>query len=270
MEEAILKVKLNKVKNDNFILEEHEKYVELTKIMMKNIGSLDSELRDNLIYDILSNWILEERLNEEDMKKILITALDDSHIFYKIKDKDVDAVYTRSFSMLIIALIIYVHRKDNFLDENEIFDLKDKILAYMENEEDLRGYVLEKGWAHSMAHGADVLDELANCICLEEKDLMDILHCIRGKMTIYSYVYIEEENERMVNAVESVLKRRLIKEADILTWLGGFQIQGNSNIEKLHSKVNCKGFLRSLYFRLLDQREYQYITKEIINILKNL
>lgn len=269
MKEKELKMKLEEVKKNNYNLKKDESYFKLSTIMMENIGALDPELRDDLIYDIFCKWILEKRLTKEDLEFLLKLALDDSHLFYKLLEKEEDAVYTRSFSMLSIALIIYVHREESFLKKEVVFEVKDKILDYMYKEEDLRGYVKERGWAHSMAHGADVLDELANCTCLVEKDLIEILYCIKEKMTTSSYVYIEEENERMVNAVESVLNRNLIREEAILNWLGDFQLQGNSHIEKLHSKVNTKSFLRSLYFRLIDTSEYEAIKVKIKNILKN-
>lgn len=264
-----LKAKLKEVKKNNYSISKGDSYFNLSRIMMEYIGALDSELRDDLIYDIFCKWILEKRLSKEQMEFLLKLALDDSHLFYKVLKKDEDAVYTRSFSMLSIALIIYVHREESFLKKEVVFEVKDKILDYMNKEEDLRGYVKERGWAHSMAHGADVLDELANCTCLVEKDLIEILYCIKEKMTTFTYVYIEEENERMINAVESVLSRNLIKEETILNWLGDFHLQGNSHLEKFHSKVNTKNFLRSLYFRLIDISEYEAIKGKIINILKN-
>lgn len=270
MEILELKNKLNNIKKNNFAIEKGENYFLYSKIMMENIGVLDSELRDDLIYEILCNWIIEGKLSEEEMKEILKIALDNDHIFYKLKEKDEDAVYTRSFSMLIIALIIYVHRKNKFLHNEIIFEVMDKVLDYINDEKDLRGYVSERGWAHAIAHVSDVLDELANCTCIKEVNLIKILNSIRNKASVGYYVYIDEESERMVNAVESVLNRKVVNEEYILNWLKGFKVEGENYIEKYHSKVNCKGFLRTLYFRVIDIEEYQYIRDEIKNILKNL
>lgn len=240
--------------------------------MMENIGSIDPELRDDLIYDIFYHWIINGRLTHEQLQYLLEISLDSSHLFYKLYEKDDDAVFKRTFSALIAALIIYEHRKDSFLAEEALYDAKKKLIDYMNNEKDVRGYVEVKGWAHSAAHTSDALDELAQCGCFGKTDLLDILNSIKTKVCIGYYVFVDEESERMVTAVESCLNRRLLSNSEIMDWLKGFRIDApkDGSIERLHLKVNIKGFLRSLYFRLLETEEYGFIIEQIKGLLSSL
>lgn len=270
--ESILKERLIEIRSNNHLLEKHEDYYPIGLEMLENIGSLDSELRDKLIYSTLFYWISKNRFTFEQLKALLDISLDEEHIFYKLGDKDEDAVFKRTFSVLIVALIINKHREENFLSDEQLYEVKDKLLQYMLNEQDVRGYVEVKGWAHSAAHTADALDELVQCDCFSAADLMDILNTIKDKVCIGYYVYIDEESERMVTPVLNALNRRLLSNLEIIKWLQGFKakIPDGNHIEEFHLMVNIKGFLRSLYFRLLEQGDAIIIVQEIIKALDNL
>ncbi|MEG0772659.1 DUF2785 domain-containing protein [Clostridium sp.] len=272
VEENNLMEKLIKIQSNNFLLEKNENYFTLALEMMKNIGSINPTLRDELIYGILYHWITENRLNFEQLRELLNISLGNSHLFYKIGENHEDSVFKRSFSVLIVALIIYEFRKDNFLSEEMLKEVKTKIIEYMLQERDLRGYVEEKGWAHSAAHTADALDELAQCSYINKNDLINILNCLKAKVCIGYYVYIDEESERMVTVVESILNRKILRDSEIIHWLQGFMGDKNqsSYIDSYHLKVNIKGFLRSLYFRMLEKESSKFINEKIIKVLKEL
>lgn len=271
-EKNILKEKLINIEKENYLLENDENYFPLALEMMDSIGALDPKLRDDLIYGTLLKWVTKNRFSQEQLETLLNISLEDSHLFYKIVDKEPDAVFKRTFSVLMVALIIYQLRTENLLSEKVSYEVKGKLIEYMIKEQDLRGYVEIKGWAHSAAHTADALDELVQCLCFNKSDLLDILNVIKTKICIGHYVYIDEESERMVNVVENAFNRKILSSSEIKEWLQGFTIENaqGSYVEKYHLKVNIKGFLRSLYFRLLEHQDSNYIIEEIKKILKSL
>jgi hypothetical protein len=275
-EENSLKEKLIGIKNNNYLLEKDESYFTLGLEMMDNIGSIDPELRDKLIYTTFFYLISKNRFTFQQLNNLLNISLDSSHLFYKLYDKDEDAVFKRTFSVLIIALIINEHRKENFLSEKVLYEVKDKLIEYMLNETDVRGYVEGKGWSHSAAHTADALDELVQCLCFNKTDLIDILNSIKVKVCTGDYVYIDEESERLITVVENVFNRKILNNSEIIEWLQVFEhenpkgIHKGSHIDNYHLKVNIKEFLRSLYFRLLEQEDSEFIIEEIKGILKSL
>jgi hypothetical protein len=272
IEEKILKEILIEIKNNDFLLENQDDYCPLGLEMLNNIGSLDPELRDKLIYTTLFHWITKGRFTSEQLKQLLNICLDNSHLFYKLHDSDEDAVFKRTFSVLVVALIVYVHREKKFLSEEILFETKDKLVEYMHTERDVRGYVGERGWAHSAAHTADALDEFIQCSCFNKKELLEILNSIKAKVCIGYYVYIDEESERMVNAVESAFNRKIFGNSELIDWLLGFRLENpnNKDIESYHLKVNIKDFLRSLYFRLLGREDSVLVVEEIKKLLKDL
>ncbi|MBL4931673.1 DUF2785 domain-containing protein [Clostridium paridis] len=270
-EEIELKESLIEVRKNNYILEENKYFIYALK-MMHYIGTVDSYLRDDLIYETFNRWILRGRFNHKELKELLDISLDENHLFYRLDYDDKDAVFTRAFSALLIALIINKHRKEKYLDKNDLHRVNSKVLDYFINEKDLRGYVEIKGWAHAVAHIADALDELAQCEGLSKIDLLEMLNVIIDKVCIGNYVFIDEESERLTNVIESILKRNVLKNSEMIAWIKKFKEKINEEdyICKLHLKVNLKGFLRSLYFRITEKEDLLEINKEINKEIKKI
>lgn len=271
-EEIILKEKLTIIEEKKYLLENNDEYFSIALDMIENIGSLDSKLRDDLIYGTLLQWVTTGKFNFTQLEALLNISLDASHLFYKLESEDEDAVYKRTFSVLVVALVIYQLRREELLSESLAYQAKEKIIEYMLKEKDLRGYIEIKGWAHSVAHTADALDELAQYKGFNKADLLDILNVIKAKVCVNYYVYKDEESERLVNAVQNVFKRKMLSCIEITDWIQAFNIENSQleHMEKYHLKINIKDFLRSLYFRLLEDESSKYILEEIIKVLKKL
>ena len=265
MEENLLKNNLLEIKDNDFEVS-NKALNKLTDSMLYNIGNTDAELRDELIYTTFYKWIIEkEYYSHKELKNIFNTVLDDNHLFYKLGNSGDDSVFQRSFSALLIAILIARHNKDNYLEDDECEYLINRFFDYYQNEKDHRGYVLGKGWAHSAAHGADVLDELAQSDFVNRYDLLNILELIKGKIFINDYVYKNEEDERMVTATVTVIKNEKISNDDLKEWLKSFKdFEMPAEYYIYHKLItNIKSFLRSLYFRIIDNKEH-YITKDIL------
>ncbi len=255
LSERALKDQLITLSEDKFQLPEQADPYERAVEMMPHIGSVDSELRDDLIYTCLATWVLaeEELFTEEHLKALLHISLDESHLFYKLGESRTDSIFTRSFSMLMLPLLLIAHRRRPYLTREELLEVKAKIFDYVQREKDLRGYVEEedKGWAHAMAHSADALDDLALCKEMGVNDLREILTAIRGMVARPEVVYNFEEDERMVIPVKAALSRKILKEADVVEWLESF-VPLTEEKEPFPSvyrqALNIKNFLRSLYF----------------------
>jgi len=267
-----LKEKLKIIKNNNYEITSDINYYQLTIEMLEYIGSPDSEFRDELIYSILSNWIIKEVFTPEQIREVLKICLDDQHLFYKVGEIESDSVFTRSFSVLLIPPILITHRKNNILSKSEVLNLFNKIIQYVREEKDLRGYIKNNGWAHSVAHSADALDEFAMCRYIGHDELLEMLKIIKFKVSERQYAYVYEEDERMVTAVVNIIERRELKESEIIDWLEGFKVLEKSKafIGDDYLNFNVKNFLRSLYFRLLDEKDLAIINNSVKNTLDSI
>jgi len=243
---------LQEIVADDYEAPSWPEIVPLVLVMGTYIGSVDPELRDDLIYMTLATWIDRDIFEAQELNEILKVVLNTQHLFRGLGEQGTDTVFTRSFSMLIVASILNAHRRHSFLPDNELQVIKSKLLRYLKGEKDLRGYVPVKGWAHAMAHAADTLDELVQCDTFNLDDLVELLDVMRQAISSSEKVYISEEDERLVTAVLSAWQREEISEETIIQWLVRFDPTAETDLPMPESNwriVNNKNFLHSLYFR---------------------
>jgi len=248
-----LKKELKRIEKNDYVISKEVNIDELINAMLENIGSLDSELRDDLICSTFYVLIENNQISDECLKRIISRITDSNHIFYKINESDELAVFTRTFSILIVACALNRHRRSPIFNPHEIKEVYSNVLNYCKQEKDLRGYVEEYGWAHSVAHSADALNELAMCDEITKEDLMMILDIVKYKITDGTYTYIHKEDERLVTAVLSVIERGLITQKELINWINSYKNVSKVDdfMETYRTKLNSRNFLRSMYFRVM-------------------
>lgn len=256
---AKLKEDLQRIEKEQYQLREGEQHQKFVTQMLQYIGDPDPELRDELIYSTFYHWIhLQGLFTDGELRSLLAVLKGEQYLFYQIGSEGDETVFTRAFSVLPIALIMERHRKQPFLETAEFLHLKQSLLRYYREEKDLRGYLSEGGWAHSAAHGADALDELAQCPESDAAVQREILVAIQGKLQNGKHVFNHEEDERIANIVDTMSRKTLLPATEIADWLAGLTVSdgGPGNRSQYISRINCKNFIRSLYFRRKpDERE---------------
>ncbi|WP_106767412.1 DUF2785 domain-containing protein [Paenibacillus faecalis] len=243
---------LQRIEQENYQLREGERMQDYVTLMLQYIGDADPVLRDNLIYSTFYEWIhVQNRMTEEELRNLLPILTDDQHLFYRIGSVGEPSVFTRSFSVLPLALIVHRHNQKPFLSTADFYNLKDSLLRYYREEKDLRGFLPEGGWAHSAAHGADALEELVQCPECDIELRLEVLESIQGMLHNGIHIFNEEEDERIASIVDVMIDQELLSEPEIMNWIHGlaqcseWPRSRNQNI----ARVNSKNFLRSLYFR---------------------
>lgn len=267
-----LKKLLKQIKNDEYRVPDGMDAFNLVMDMTEHIGHVDPELRDKLIYTTLYKWTISGTFTPEQMRQLLSICLNEQHLFYRIGEKDTDSVFTRTFSVLIIPLVFYVNRQYDFLTKSEVLNVKDKIIEYIEQEKDMRGYVDGKGWADSRAHLSDAIGDIASDKYIEHDDLIDLLVAMRKKISVGEYSCASNEDERMVTAFMCVYERSILTKDEICSWIiscGKVERIGVFPFD-LYVQVNTKNFLRSLYFRLLPQKNKEFLIDVIKEALESL
>ena len=253
-----LKQQLHAIATNDYRVPDDVDYWQVTHGMLAHLGSVDAELRDELIYTTFTTWARAGRYSSDQYRTLLNILLDDQHLFYGLGERDTDTVFMRSFSVLLCVWPIYHHRQQPFLERQEIQATLDKVLDYFARENDLRGYVEVKSWAHAVAHTADLLDELAQCEEIQREGLLRILAAIQVKAATTEAFYTAEEDERLAYATLSLLSRELLIEREVEPWIKNFApIERMGNWRQRH--LNTKNFLRSLYF----QAKYRHIAEWI-------
>ncbi|MBO1625317.1 DUF2785 domain-containing protein [Bacillus arachidis] len=268
-----LQKQLEEIKANHYTIDSTIDIDKLISKMLQHIGTPDSYLRDTLIYTTFFHLITNDHITHTQLSQLLSQSINEQYLFYKITTDDKDAVFTRSFTTLLIALIIYADTKHNFLSPSDILDVKDKLIIYMNQEHDFRGYVSEQGWAHSIAHVSDTFDELVNNPKLETTYYPEIMQTLLKKVSVHTTHYNYEEDERIVTPIIAMLKNGLNKK-ELISSLHSLVNQMEVQKTKLSTAPyealyrNIKSFLRSLFFRLRTNSICKETEIEIENLLK--
>jgi hypothetical protein len=242
--------------------------------MVEHIGSTDAELRDKLIYTSFYYFTKDGYLNHKQMEYLIETCLDQKHLFLGIGSTNDDSVFTRAFSTLVLALILDRDREEQFLSEETALKAIESSILYLQKEEDTRGYVEEKGWAHSIAHGADLLAETVKHPLFDLALASECLNTI-GRCILKDTTYVDEEDERLIYAVIALLEKgmdeNLLKEwiANLSKIVADIKNTTGYTPYFFRKNTNLNQFIKSLYFRLLFMNNGIRTRQEIEGILKS-
>lgn len=247
----------------------------LVEHMLENIGSIDSELRDTLIYNSFGKLIIEDYLTIKQMNYILEVCL--RNLYLNIGQKEDDSVFSRSFSALVIVLILKKDKEKRFLSDDTLEQVVVKSIDYLKLEKDIRGNVAGKGWAHSIAHGADLLTETISHphfnVTLSPRCFETIKLCLFKEGT-RELPYVDDEEERLVCAVEA-LQEKGVSDGDIDKWVSSISDELNELLEKegyslnfFWKRSNVIKFLRGYYFRLLYKNDGLKLRENIVKTLE--
>lgn len=243
------------------------------KNMLMQIGNPDSYIRDELIYQSFGKLIFSNQLNSNELEKLLVQLNQDEYLFYGIGEQGTDSVFTRSFSVLVIAAIIEYDVVKLQLNKRIIEHTVKRVVEYMLAEMDTRGFVEGKGWAHAIAHGADALDALAKHPLLIKENVVQILYAVQ--YSLFNQVdYLDEEEERLAVVVVSLLKHQDAEEV-IRLWLAELirqvevcLMQNKGSIGAYHKQRNVKNFLKSFYVNLNAKGIGESVNPDVFEVLK--
>jgi hypothetical protein len=262
------------VKNDCIVPPGHTAGEYLDELL-QNLGSTDAELRDELSLTILSSWLGGRAYTVEQMRALLSPLMD--NLNKGIGENGTDTIFLRTFSALILAELIHCDNKQPYLTQNEVLDALEKTLTYLLAERDPRGYVPGKGWAHALAHTADLLMVLASSRHLNAENLEEILRGIETRLINSGHtIYTNDEDERLARVISVILEQGLLDIEKFALWSQSLvRVDGHSrwkdaylDEERDRARHNIKTFLRSLHYRLIKSGKQKIQAMEFIPVLQ--
>ncbi len=235
------------------------------------IASTDGELRDSLVYVSLCDVLEMGNFQRNDLEWVLDELISDRYLFRGIGPAESDDVFCRSFSLLIVDAILGT-RAAHHMSTQTLQQVWDAYRDYVIRENDLRGYVKGKGWAHSLAHGADVAYSLITLNTPSKADVLQLFDIWRVKLSDGAYVFIDEEGERLLRAVFAALDVGILDEDDLCQVAASYGSTPVSNDYPLgqHAGENLKIFLMCWHIHADERRldQLSTATYEALQTLK--
>lgn len=248
------------------------------ELMISNIGNPNTNIREDN-FDLIARLIISGKLEDYQMLQLLEYC---EFVLSSVNQSDTEhLVLDRSFSALIIGIVV------EYLEEHEQLpqDVYEKIINlaidYMDNETDVRGYVQETGWMHSVAHGSDLL---ATCVRSKyysgdcNKVILKVIAKKLYQLNTDLSCYIDDEDERQAFIIEALLEKGLTDQ-ELSNWVSELFVTVNQTdlnqseeayLSYFRIRKNIKDFLKTLYFRLKFNQKCQVTQDKIEEILKKL
>ena len=224
---------------------------ELLSEMLTHIGHIDPELRDGMIFPTFHHWIMESKLSAVQIHHIF--SICSANLIVGLGEKDTDTVFIRSFSALLCAAIL---TSSYDLEQGMVHQVRENCHTIMHDEQDVRGYVVDKGWAHSIAHNADLLHAIfqQNQITtdLREASIISVIQPLQK-----GTVFIDDEPERLSKSISHILLHINSSSEWLERWLQVVKTTvADRKISQVHffeTRTNMIAFLSSLYFDLIEE-----------------
>jgi hypothetical protein len=220
------------------------------------LASPDPTFRDEIGYNTFVAWIYQKKLLDAAQVRALALRLV-ANLRLGIGERETDAVFRRSFSALVLSVIIARDNTEPFLGADEFGRIQDAAVAYLKDERDVRGYDPVKGWAHSAAHTADLLKFIARSAHVDTSGQASILNAIAVKLAT-SPVFTHGEDERLARALLSIVNRKDFDRAGFQGWLTRVRparLPPHPSVEALSGAQNVKNLFSKLEVLLsLDQQ----------------
>ncbi|GAA1938557.1 DUF2785 domain-containing protein [Nocardioides hwasunensis] len=191
---------------------------DLTAELTTMLGSTRPEVRDGTAYPALATWI------ERGVYDDLLAGLGDGMVAglsVGLGESGTDTVFRRSFSALIVAECLERTNQHHLLPGAKVLDWGDRIAVWFLSEVDTRGFVPGKGWAHTLAHGADTIGALAESPHLagpEHAVLLDVL-AERVVQQPAEAPLTSGEPDRIAAAAMRVLRRNTLSVEALEPWV---------------------------------------------------
>ncbi len=191
--------------------------IDLTAELVEMLGSPDPGLRDGLGYEILARWIGNGVYDD------LLVSLGDSvsrGLAVGLGETGSDSVFRRSFSSRVLTACLERDNVAHLLPVDVVLRWAEGALAWFARERDDRGWVEGAGWAHSVAHGADLMGAIGASRLLEEPQLCVLLDVLAERLAVTTEYLHAGEDDRLALAVLTIAQRGKLMPIETLdAWL---------------------------------------------------
>jgi Protein of unknown function (DUF2785) len=224
---------------------------DLTRELFEMLGDPDPHKRDDQAFAVLARWIGEGVYDE------LLTGLADgaaAGLVHRLGSDGDDSVFRRSFSARVLAEAVGRNHRTEIAGREQVLKWGDRASGWFVRERDLRGHVEGKGWAHAVAHGADLLAQLARSPHLGPQELTVLLDVVADRLLAPThYLLVQGEPDRLAYAVMTVLHRNAVPQSVLDPWvtrLGTALVPDDPALPRPPEAHNTELFLRCLHLQL--------------------
>ena len=213
------------------------------------LAAADPQLRDGVAYGALSTWMRAGLLAEAEVRALKTQLV-------AILEGPTDPPGVRKpFAALVLSEVARVDRISPYLTGTERTALAKTAATYIQGIDDYRGFEDGVGWRHAVAHGSDIVLQLALNPALTDDQAETLLAALLSQAAPLSHSYVHGESGRIGRAVHYLALSGQIEADRFATALGSLAdpspfpdwpsaMETEAGLAKIH---NTRALARSLY-----------------------
>jgi hypothetical protein len=212
------------------------------------LASNDPALRDGAAFEALQHMMRARQLTPDTM-----SALQDD-LEARLRGPEGDG-FERPFAALVLAEVARADRIEPYLTPERRSRLLNAAVDYMSGVRDYRGFDEREGWRHGVAHGADLMLQLALNPAFARPELMRIRDAVAVQVAPEGHSYVYGESDRLAAPILYIARRNDFTPEDWTAWFAELTHPGEpgdwSNALRtqagLARKHNLSAFVTAVY-----------------------
>jgi hypothetical protein len=250
---GLTRARLAEIKAAKWAVADHVERQALALGMLDCLADPDPALRDDIGFEALQAWMRTEKLDPSTVRTIQSTLM------ARLTEPDPRG-FAQPFAALVLAEVARIDRRTPFLSAGERLALVRASSTYLSGVRDFRGFDVKDGWRHGVAHGADLMLQLALNPQLDKAAHETMLAAIASQVVpADSHFYIYGEGERLMAPVFYLARRDTLSAADWDAWMARLVGPAGGQPERtqvpLARRHNLNGFLLPLYASLAESQD---------------
>lgn len=206
------RARLAALKNADFEIPDTALRLRFARSVVACVASPDPFLRDVIAFEALSHMLRADQLDTDTRIAIARDLLD------RLDSRD-PAGFEAPFAALLLSEIVRADGVRRYLPDPIRSEIADAAARYVAAVRDYRGFDEREGWRHGVAHGADLLMQLARDPNLNDPARLGRLRdAVAAQVAPPGHFYIYGESERLMQPVIMLARRGLYTEADWTAW----------------------------------------------------
>lgn len=239
------------LRDNGFAIDDDARRNGLAAALLACTGDPDPAIRDGIVYEGLASWLRSQQLAPETIDTLRAGLL------AQLQAADDAAGFRKPFAALLLSEVVRSDRIEPAFTAAQREQLVQAADSYLRGIRDYRGFSPTEGWRHGVAHGADLVLQLALNRNIDSTQLRRLLAAVASQVAPPGAVfYIYGEPQRLARAVFHAHRRGDLNPADwsdwlhdvtdprpLTTWSEAFASQAG-----LARRHNTLAFLQALYF----------------------
>jgi hypothetical protein len=210
------RAELTQLKQAKFVVPSDEERNRLAVELLSCLGDADPSIRDGVVFEALSTWLRGKSLLPATVL-VLETSLEKA-----LTDPPDAAGFRRPFAALVLSEVARVDRIEPVFADSARERLVELAATSLIAVTDYRGFDNQEGWRHGVAHGSDLVLQLALNQKVGSPSLRRLVEAVTAQIAPKGSVfYTFGEPERLARAVTFIHRRGLLEPAFWETWFGG-------------------------------------------------